>query len=129
MPGAPLARSGSDRCATVPEILRRFQTSYERGAVKSFMSLYSPLAQENQLETWIAIRQTYTDWFAKTSARRIELDQLRVEPTAEGTRCAAMARFEVSYRDAQSLLVTKAGVIQLLFEPYGSELRILRVRY
>ncbi|NEX20025.1 DnaJ domain-containing protein [Thiorhodococcus mannitoliphagus] len=129
IPAAPAVASPNGDCSTVPEVLRRFQRYYQAGTLDQFMALYSPHAKENDLATWFAIRQTYADWFSKTSARRITFEQLQVEPTAKGDRCAAIALFQVSYLDAQSRLATKAGIIQLLFEPDGRGLKILRARY
>ncbi|MBK1722291.1 J domain-containing protein [Thiocystis violacea] len=128
-PSTPAVASIPGDCSTVPEVLRRFQQNYQAGTLDQFMALYSPLAKENDLATWFAIRQTYADWFRKTSARRIRFEQVRIEPKSGGDRCAAMALFQVSYLDEQSLLATKSGIIQLLFERNGSDLRILRVRY
>ena len=93
------------------------------------MALYSPLARENALASWFAIRQTYADWFARTARRRIDFGQLQVKPTANGERCAASAAFRVEYLDDQSSVVTKDGVIQILFERRGQDLLILRARY
>jgi N-acetylglutamate synthase-like GNAT family acetyltransferase len=129
----PLGGAGSVApfaCQGVTEALQRFQQAYQAGALDRFMALYSPRARENELATWFAIRQTYADWFAKTSARRITFDQLQVQPISETARCAAIAIFRVSYLDEQARLVTKAGVIEVLFEQPGSdEPRILRIRY
>lgn len=128
-PAPPAVARGARDCSRVPKFLERFQRSYERGALDRLMALYSPLAKENDLATWFAIRQTYADWFDTTSARRITFERLRIEPREDGNRCAAMALFQVSYLDRQSLLVTKAGVIQILLEREGDGLRILRMRY
>ncbi|NEV61804.1 DnaJ domain-containing protein [Thiorhodococcus minor] len=129
-PDVPAVTTAPGDCGTVPELLRHFQRNYQAGTLDRFMALYSPHAKENDLANWFAIRQTYLDWFRKTSARRIAFEQLQFEPTAKGDRCAAIALFQVSYLDAQSLLVTKAGVIQLLLEhDDGGGLRILRLRY
>lgn len=116
-------------CASVPEQLRRFQLAYQAGALDQLMALYSPRAKENTLATWFAIRQTYAEWFGKTSARQISFDRLQIKPIPNSDRCAVSAVFKVIYRDGQTLPVTKTGVIQLLFDPKGSELLILRVRY
>jgi len=116
-------------CRPIAEQLARFQQAYETGALDQLMALYSPLARENALATWFAIRQTYADWFAKTSRRRIAFDQLHVKTTPNGERCAAIAAFRVDYLDSQSSSATKQGVIQLLFERRGANLLILRARY
>ncbi|MBK1719857.1 hypothetical protein CKO27_19800 [Thiocystis violacea] len=128
-PIAPGILSTTEVCQGVPEVLQRFQRAYQSGALDPFMALYSPLAKENELATWFAIRQTYADWFRQTSARRITFDRLQVQPVADSDRCAAMAIFKVSYLDERALLATKAGVIEILFDRKGSELLILRVRY
>lgn len=128
-PAVPAVTNAPADCGAVPELLRSFQRYYQAGILDRFMALYSPHAKENDLPNWFAIRQTYADWFSKTSARRITFEQLQVEPTTRDDRCAAIALFQVSYLDAQSLLVTKAGVIQLLLEQDGGGLRILRARY
>lgn len=126
---APTPMTAPGDCTTVPEILRRFQRSYQSGDLDRFMALYSPQARENDQATWFAIRQTYAAWFSKTSARRITFDQLQVEPISGSERCAVLAVFQVSYLDSNALLATKAGIIQLLLEPQDGQLRILRVRY
>lgn len=123
--GTPLAT----RCQAAPEILSRFQSAYQNGALDTLMALYSPLAKENELATWFAIRQTYAEWFRTTSARRIGFEQIQVQPIADSQRCALMAVFQVSYLDRQSRLVTQAGIIELLLEHKGSDWTILRARY
>ena len=122
---APLAT----RCQAAPEILSRFQSAYQAGALDTLMALYSPLAKENELATWFAIRQTYAEWFRTTSARRIGFEQVQVQPIADSRRCALMAVFQVSYLDRQSRLVTQAGIIELLLEYKGADWTILRARY
>ena len=122
---APLAT----RCQTAAEILSRFQGAYQNGALDTLMALYSPLAKENELATWFAIRQTYAEWFRTTSARRIGFEQIQVQPIADSQRCALMAVFQVSYLDRQSHLVTQAGIIELLLEHKGADWTILRARY
>lgn len=116
-------------CRPVAERLGLFQQAYASGALDQLMALYSPLARENALASWFAIRQTYADWFAKTARRHIDFGQLQVKPTANGERCAASAAFRVEYLDGQSSVVTKDGVIQILFERRGQDLLILRARY
>jgi hypothetical protein len=117
------------RCQAAPEILSRFQSAYQNGALDTLMALYSPLAKENELATWFAIRQTYAEWFRATSARRIGFEQIQVQPIADSQRCALMAVFQVSYLDRQSRLVTQAGIIEMLLEHKGSDWSILRARY
>ncbi|EGV32392.1 heat shock protein DnaJ domain protein [Thiorhodococcus drewsii AZ1] len=116
-------------CSQVPARMQAFQHNYQSGSLDDFMALYSPLAKENDLGTWFAIRQTYRQWFATTRARRIDFDQLRVKPTADGKRCAAIATFEVIFLNSDSKLERRKGAIQILFEQRGAELLILRVRY
>ncbi|EXJ13699.1 J domain-containing protein [Imhoffiella purpurea] len=124
---------GSDPDATVcrqaTALMQRFQQAYQSGSLDGLMALYSPLAKENDLGTWFAIRQTYRHWFASTRARRIDFEQLQVKPTANGGRCAAIAIFKVVYLDLDSKLAQRDGVIEVLLEPKGSDLRILRMRY
>ncbi|MTW22190.1 DnaJ domain-containing protein [Allochromatium palmeri] len=117
------------RCQAAPEILSRFQNAYQNGALDQLMALYSPLAKENDLATWFAIRQTYAEWFRTTSARRITFEQTQVQPIADSQRCALMAVFQVNYLDQQSRLVTQAGIIELLLEYKGTDWLILRARY
>lgn len=93
------------------------------------MALYSPAARENNFDTWSGIRQTYAVWFSQTAARRIRFEQLRVQTTANGQRCAATAFFQVVYLDVRGDLTNQNGVIEFLFEPRGTELLLLRVRY
>lgn len=123
--GATLATD----CQAAPEILSRFQSAYQAGALDTLMALYSPLAKENELATWFAIRQTYAEWFRTTSSRRIGFEQIQVQPIADSRRCALMAVFQVSYLDRQSRLVTQAGIIELLLESKDSDWLILRARY
>lgn len=126
---APNAEAAAVNCGTVPELLANFQRAYEAGALNELMALYSPESRENDLVNWLSIRHTYADWFSKTSARRIVFEQLNVQPTANPSRCAAIAIFQVSYLDAQGHLATQANVIEFLFERRGADLYILRVRY
>ena len=116
-------------CQTAPEILSRFQSAYQSSALDRLMALYSPLAKENELATWFAIRQTYAEWFRTTSSRHIGFEQIQVQPIADSRRCALMAVFQVSYLDRQSRLVTQAGIIELLLERKDSDWLILRARY
>jgi len=128
--GLPLTGASSDtQCRSVPETLRRFQIAYQNGALDPLMALYSPLAKENALETWFAIRQTYAEWFRTTSARRIDFEQIQIQPIADSQRCALMAVFQVSYLDRQSRQVTQSGIIELLLERRDSGWLILRARY
>ncbi|WP_295404660.1 hypothetical protein [uncultured Thiocystis sp.] len=132
-PLAPAIASSADAaavdCGSVPELLANFQRAYEAGALNELMALYSPESRENDLVNWLSIRHTYAEWFGKTSARRIVFEQLHVQPTANPSRCAAIAIFQVSYLDAQGHLATQASVIEFLFERRGGDLYILRVRY
>lgn len=128
-PSAPEAAPATSQCRLVPEMLQRFQHAYQSGGLDQLMSLYSPSAKENELSSWFSIRATYRNWFSKTSERSIRFDRLHVQPTVSGERCAAVALFNVTYRDAQSEPVSKSGAIQFLFERQGEGLRILRVRY
>ena len=126
----PLVGASPDaRCRAAPEILHRFQSAYQNGALDPFMALYSPLAKENDLATWFAIRQAYAAWFRATSARRIGFEQIQVQPIADSRRCALMAVFQVSYLDRQARLVTQSGVIELLLEHRDADWLILRSRY
>ncbi|AFL72854.1 DnaJ-class molecular chaperone with C-terminal Zn finger domain [Thiocystis violascens DSM 198] len=126
---APVADTAALDCGAVPELLEKFQRAYEAGALNELMALYSPESRENELVNWLSIRHTYADWFRKTTARRIVFEQLHVQPTANPSRCAAIAIFQVSYLDAQGHLATQANVIEFLFERRGADLYILRVRY
>jgi hypothetical protein len=121
--------SVATECQTAPEILSRFQNAYQSSALDRLMALYSPLAKENELATWFAIRQTYAEWFRTTSSRHIGFEQIQVQPIADSRRCALMAVFQVSYLDRQSRLVTQAGIIELLLERKDSDWLILRARY
>ncbi|MFD2111848.1 DnaJ domain-containing protein [Thiorhodococcus fuscus] len=129
IPGTRSATPTANVCSQVPALMQAFQHNYQSGSLDDFMALYSPLAKENDLGTWFAIRQTYRQWFATTRARRIDFDQLRVKPTADGKRCAAIATFEVIFLDSDSKLERRNGTIQILFEQSGTDLLILRVRY
>ena len=128
-PSAPGGLSAAIDCRSVPELLGRFQQAYDAGDLERLMTLYSPAARENNFDTWSGIRQTYAAWFSQTAARQIRFEQLRVQPTANGERCAATAFFQVAYLDAQGGLTNQNGVIEFLFEPRGAELLLLRVRY
>ncbi|QGU33126.1 J domain-containing protein [Thermochromatium tepidum] len=119
----------ADDCRNAPEILTRFQHAYQAGALDPLMALYSPLAKENELATWFAIRQTYAEWFRITASRRIDFEQIQVQPIADSQRCALMAVFQVSYLDQESRSVTLAGIIELLLERKDSNWLILRARY
>lgn len=125
----PASTALETRCQAAPEILSRFQNAYQNGALDQFMALYSPLAKENELATWFAIRQTYAEWFRTTESRRISFEQIQTQPIADSQRCALMAVFQVSYLDRQSRLVTQAGIIELLLEHKGADWTILRARY
>jgi hypothetical protein len=130
VPNATLTSASiATRCHAAAEILNRFQNAYQHGALDQFMALYSPLAKENELTTWFAIRQTYAEWFRTTSSRSIGFEQIQVQPIADSRRCAVMAVFQVSYLDRQSRLVTQAGIIELLLEHSEADWLILRARY
>ncbi|MGQ9830424.1 MAG: hypothetical protein ACUVQI_02200 [Thermochromatium sp.] len=123
--GSPLAGD----CQTAPTILSRLKRAYEAGALDALMELYSPLAKENELNTWFAIRQTYAEWFRTTSARHIDFEQIQVQPIPDSRRCALLAVFQVGYLDRQSRLVTQSGIIELLLERKNSDWLILRAHY
>lgn len=130
VPNATLASASIEtRCQAATEILSRFQNAYQNGALDQLMALYSPLAKENDLATWFAIRQTYAEWFRTTASRSIGFEQIQVQPIADSQRCALMAVFQVSYLDRQSRLVTQAGIIELLLEHREADWLILRARY
>lgn len=126
---APTPTTREIRCQTAPDLLLQFQAAYEDGALDALMELYSPLAQENTLQNWFAIRQAYAEWFNTTGTRRIEFGQIQVQPIADSPRCALMAVFEVRYLDRQAKLNTQTGIIEMLIERRQRTWKILRARY
>lgn len=116
-------------CDGVLSLLVRFQRAYHAGELNALMLLYSPAAQENVLIDWWRIRQTYAEWFSKTSARHLHFTQVRIKPVADQIHCLAIAAYEVNYQNEQLQQITRFGLIALLFEQRGATLHILRMRY
>ncbi|QIK38092.1 J domain-containing protein [Caldichromatium japonicum] len=139
IPAPPLPEAGpipqaatvppADGCQTAWQLLERFKNAYQDGALDQLMALYSPLARENDLAGWFAIRQTYETWFRITVRRQIDFDQIQIQPLPERQGCTLRARYQAAYLDQQARIVTQSGELDLLLEAKGPEWLILRARY
>ncbi len=116
-------------CLAALELLERFKNAYQDGALDQLMTLYSPLARENDLTSWFAIRQAYETWFKLTLLRRIDFSQIEIQPLPKERLCALRARYQVGYLDQQARLATQTGDLNLVLESKGSDWLILEARY